>query len=123
MSTVNRIYAYVAQRTNRRGLDSDVIHGLDAGCATEAKLTLTDLRELLADNARLRDDLVAATLAAQSPTLRDQFAMAALTGLTNYSGGGYYVDERAKTLFPKLQAHVALAYAFADAMLLAREAK
>ena len=60
-------------------------------------------------------------IAEKLPTLRDQFAMAALTGLTNYSGGGYYVDEQAKVLYPKVAIHAELAYAFAKAMLAERK--
>lgn len=48
VSAYERVNRYVVQRANRRGLDPDLIHGLDTGCATEAELRLSDLQELLA---------------------------------------------------------------------------
>lgn len=47
-SAIQRVENYVNQRSGRASLDPDEIHAVDVGCETEAILTLSDLRGLLA---------------------------------------------------------------------------
>ena len=78
-TAAQRVGWYVTQRSNRRSLDPDEVHGLDTGCDTEATLTLTDLRTLLDENARYRAALERiTTISARSHKKAQEIAWEAL---------------------------------------------
>lgn len=49
-----RIDNYIAQRKGRRGLDPDLIHAFDIGCATEAELNVSGIELVLEEADRDR---------------------------------------------------------------------
>ena len=75
--------------------------------------SLNQLRSIVVDLSVIAEDLMKG-FAAERPTLRDQFAMAALAGYMAYPGTG------SDGGFDKAKA-AAFCYATADAMLAARQ--